>query len=217
MGGVVKSVGKAIGGFAKSAVGSITGDGLLSFGGTALSNKQAADESAENRAFQERMSNTAYQRAMADMRAAGLNPILAGKLGGASTPYGSMANFHDLGQSYASGLASSAQKQQANTQESQSEEEKRRIRADVKLILQKHRVQIREAIKLDEEIINLKAEYENIVAREGLINEQAKTEKARLLVEKLLVDSGMEAGAMAKILPDLVKLITLKKFGIGRQ
>lgn len=50
-------------------------------------------EALANRNFQERMSNTSYQRAVEDMRKAGINPILAFANGGASTPGGSGATI----------------------------------------------------------------------------------------------------------------------------
>ena len=55
----------------------------------------SASEAQKNRDFQERLSNSAYQRAVKDMQAAGINPAtLTGLSGGsaASTPSGSAAS-----------------------------------------------------------------------------------------------------------------------------
>lgn len=61
-------------------------------------------EALANRNWQEHMSSTAYQRAVEDMKKAGLNPILAFSNGGASTPGGSAGTISGASM----GLASSS-------------------------------------------------------------------------------------------------------------
>lgn len=77
------------------------GAGLL---GTYMTNQAQSAEAEKNRDFQSHMSNTAHQREVSDLRAAGLNPILSALGSGASTPSGAQASLSDYGPQISKGM-----------------------------------------------------------------------------------------------------------------
>ena len=109
--------------------------GLIGAGISAFGQYRA---NKETKKFATKMSGTAHQRQMADLKAAGINPILAGRLGGASTPSYQAGNIGAASvQGYgqvSSAKQAQAQTRQADAQAALTQENTKRAVEDLKQI-----------------------------------------------------------------------------------
>jgi len=121
---VDKFLGSPLGGAVSGLVGGI---------GQGLGDYKSAQKQMK---FQREMSNTAIQRQVADMRAAGINPILAAKYGGASTPSGASYSIPNIGAAAVEGYKGVSSAKQMQKQTKVAEQQVELTKANINKVLQ---------------------------------------------------------------------------------
>lgn len=163
-------------------------------------NKSNIQLGREQRSWEERMSNTSYQRGVEDMKLAGLNPLLAYSQGGASTPSTSATTVQPE-DAFGRGIQSAAAKQmqvlqleqlQAQTQLTQQQTRKTSAEADYTAANTASRIPFMETMA-NQDMAEQKQRIDNLVDSGYLTHQQAKQ------IQELLPELLRQAKAQASM------------------
>lgn len=164
---------KSAAGYNALSQGLATGAGIVSSILSANSaNKAAAKQAKAQMDFQERMSNTAHQREVADLVSAGLNPALSATGGsGSSTPSGAMAEVKPVVNEATAGMIANSARNVASfaADMKQKEANVSNTNADTDL-------KIANKLKSDAETNLTPYQRNQLVANTSLLNEKLNTE-----------------------------------------
>ena len=181
--------------FVEDLVAPVVG-GLFGMEGQRQSAREMRKMARENREWQERMSNSAYGRAMHDLRDSGLNPILAAQ-NPATTPGGSVAQVPDY--SKAAQMATDVFSAVSQSRVNEAQVELLGTQAELNTGLWgKSQAEIRKIFQETQLTIanqaNAKAQLSNIFAEYDLMKEQTELTRANAWVEKAMVSTLEELG-----------------------